>query len=53
MINIEFLIPAVIKQIFIVAAEFPIPSGLSSNETNAEIETQPVTPEVKIRKWST
>ena len=45
-----FLIPAVITQIFIVAAELVIPAGIPTNEANAEIETQPVTAEMKRRE---
>ena len=48
-----FLIPAMIAQIFIHTAELVIPTGTPTNEANAEIETQPVTVETKIRKFST
>ena len=37
-------------QIFISAAELPIPTGTPSNEANAEIETQPLLAEIKTRK---
>ena len=49
-IDLYFLIPAVITQIFIVAAELVIPAGIPTNEANAEIETQPVTAEMKRRE---
>ena len=48
--DLYFLIPAVITQIFIVAAELVIPAGIPTNEANAEIETQPVTAEMKRRE---
>ena len=51
--DIYFLIPAMIAQIFIHTAELVIPTGTPTNEANAEIETQPVTVETKIRKFST
>ena len=40
-------------QTFIRTAELVIPTGIAYNETNAEIEMQPVTVEAKIRKSST
>ena len=52
-IDLYFLISAVITQIFIVASELVIPIGMATNKANAEIETQPVTLEAKIRKCST
>ena len=39
-----------IAQIFIPTAELVMPIGTATNETNAEIETQPLTAETKIRK---
>ena len=39
-----------IAQIFIPAAELVIPTGTQTNEVNAEIETKPVTVEIKISK---
>ena len=39
-----------ISQIFNPTAEILIPTGTQTNETNAEIETQLVTVETKIRK---
>ena len=54
-IDLCFLIPAVIVYIFISTGEFviSIPIGIQTNEANAEIETQPVTVEAKINKCST
>ena len=52
-IDLYFLIPAVIVQIFIPTAELVILTGIATNEANAEIETQPVTVEGKISKCST
>ena len=42
------MIPAIIAQMFIAATELVIPTGISINEANAEIETQPVIAETKI-----
>ena len=42
--------PAVIAKIFVPAAELLIPAGTQANEANAEIETKPVTTEVKLSK---
>ena len=47
-IDLYFLITAVIVQIFIPTVEFVIPTGTQTNEANAEIQTQPVTVETKI-----
>ena len=51
-IDLHFLIPAVIAQIFNSAADLAIPRGTTThkNEANAEIETQPLTGKLKIRK---
>ena len=51
-IDLSFLISAMISQIFILTAELVIP-GTQTNEANAEIGTQPVTAETKIIKSST
>ena len=51
-IDLYFLIPAVIAQIFILPAELAIPTGTRTNEVNAEIETQPVTVKVKTSEYS-
>ena len=53
MIDLYFLIPEVIAQIFILTAEFIMPTGTQIKVTNAEIETQPVTIEAKIIKCFT
>ena len=42
--------PAVIAQIFIVAAELLIPLGMPIKDANTDIETEPVTVEAKISK---
>ena len=47
-IDLYFLIPALIAQIFNPTAELVIPTGTQTNEANAKIETQQVTFEVKI-----
>ena len=49
-IGFYYLIPAVIAQIFIPAAELAIPTGTQTNEANAETETQPATVEDKTSK---
>ena len=49
-INLYFLYPAVIAQIFNPIAELVIPIGIPNKETKAEIEIHPVTAEAKIRK---
>ena len=48
-----FLVLAVIAQIFIPFPELVISAWVTTNEANAEIETQPVTVETKISKCST
>ena len=52
-IDLYFLIPAVIAQCFIPTAELVIPIGTQTNEANAEIETQPVIVGTKISKCLT
>ena len=47
-----FLIPAVITQIFIAAAELAIPTGLSIKEPKTEIKARPVNTEARINKCS-
>ena len=51
-IDLHFLIPAGITQIFNPIAELVIPIGKPSKEAKTEIETHPVTVETKIRKCS-
>ena len=50
-IDLCFLIPAVITQIFSPAAEFTKPTGMQTNVASAEIETQPVIVGAKINAW--
>ena len=40
-IDLYFLIPAVIAQMFIPTAKLVIPTGPQTNEANGEIETEP------------
>ena len=49
-IEIYFLISAVIAQIFNHTAELVIPIGIPSKEAKAEFEIHPVIVEAKIRK---
>ena len=49
-IDLYFLIPAVITQFLVVAAELTIPSGIPTKEAKTEIKTHPVTVEAKISK---
>ena len=51
-IDLQFLIPAGIAQIFNHIAELVIPIGIPIKEVKAEIEIHPVVVEVKIRKCS-
>ena len=51
-IDLYFLIPAVIKEIFIVIAELAILTGIPTKETRTEIETHPLTVEARISKCS-
>ena len=41
-IDLNFLIPAMVAQIFIPTTELIIPIGTQTNDENTEIETQPV-----------
>ena len=52
MIDLYFLIPTVITLVFKPTAELVMLTGKPSNEANTEIETQPVTAEIKRRKYS-
>ena len=49
-IDLCFLIPAVITEIFIVTAELAVHTGIPSKETRAEIETYQVTVEATTSK---
>ena len=51
-IDLYFLIPAVIAQMFILTPKLVIPTGVQNNEANAENETQPVTVEARISTCS-
>ena len=51
-IDLYFLIPAVITQIFNPIAELVIPLGIPTKKTKAEMETHPVIVEVKISECS-
>ena len=51
-INLYFLIPAVIAQIFNRIMELITPIGIPTKETKAEMETHLVTVEPKITKCS-
>ena len=51
-IDLYFLIPVVIAQIFNFIAELVIPIGIPTKEAKAEMETHPVTVEIKISKCS-
>ena len=50
--DLYFLIPAVITQIFNPITELVIPMGIPTKEAKGEIETHPVTVEIKISKCS-
>ena len=49
-IDLYFLVAAVIEQIYIPTAELLIPSEISTKKAKAEIETHLVTVEAKISK---
>ena len=51
-IDLHFLIPAVIAQIFNLIAELGIPIRIPNKEAKAEIEIRPITVETKLRKCS-
>ena len=51
-IDLYFLIAAVVAQIFNPIAEIIIPIGISTKEAKSEIEIHPVIVEAKIRKCS-
>ena len=51
-IDLYFLFPAVIAQIFNPITELVIPVGIPSKEAKAEIEMHPITTEAKISKCS-
>ena len=51
-IDLYFLIAAVITQVFNPTTELTIPVGIPTKESKAEMETNPVAVELKIRKCS-
>ena len=51
-IDLNVLILAVILEIFIVAAEFAVSTGLRTKEAKADLETHPVTTQDSISKYS-
>ena len=51
-IDLYFLIPTVIAEIFNPIAKLVIPIGIPIKEAKAEIEIHPVNVEAKIRKCS-
>ena len=50
MTDLQFLIPAVITQIFNPIAKLTIPIRIQTNQTKEETETQPVTVEIETEK---
>ena len=51
-IDLYFLIPAVITQIFNKIAELVITIGIPTKEAKTEVETHPVIEEIIISEWS-
>ena len=51
-IDLYFLIPAAVAQIFNPIAEFAIPIRIPSKEAKAEVDIHVVTEEAKMRKCS-
>ena len=51
-IDLYFLIPAVITQIFNPTAELVIPTRITTKEAKAEMKIHAVTVETKISKYS-
>ena len=51
-IDLYFLIPAVVTQIFNPIAELVIPIGIPTKEVKTEMETHAVTAEISISKCS-
>ena len=51
-IDLNFLIPAVITQIFNPIAELVILIGIPTKEAKEEMETHQVTVQINISKWS-
>ena len=51
-IDLYFLIPVIIKQIFNPISELVIPIGILIKEAKSEMETGPVSVGIKLRKFS-
>ena len=51
-IDLYFLIPAVITQIFNPIVKFAIPIGILTKKAKAGMETHPVIVEITISEWS-
>ena len=51
-IDLYFLIPAVIAEIYNPIAELVIPVGIPTKEAKAEMKTHPVILEITRSKWS-
>ena len=51
-LDLSFLIPAVITQIFNPTAEFVIPIGIPIKEAKAEMKTHPLISEIKFWKYN-
>ena len=51
-IDLYFLIPTVITQIFYLTAKLVVPTGITTKEAKGEMETYSVTVETKIGKCS-
>ena len=51
-IDLYFLIPAVITQIFNPIVKLAIPIGILTKEAKADMETHPVIVEITIGEWS-
>ena len=51
-IDLYFLIPAVITQVFIVSAELTTSKTIPTKEAKSEIGTRPATAEVRVIKFS-
>ena len=51
-IDLYFLIPAIITQIFHTIVKLAMPTGILIKEAKAEMETDPLTVEIEISKCS-
>ena len=50
--DLYFLIPAAVTQIFNPITELVIPIGIPAKKAKAEMEMHPVTVEIKMSRWS-